>query len=194
MSEPNLIPSEMSRLVEASRVPAQGLDLTIKASEEERLALAKRFQIPEVRSLVAEVRVEPVGDGFLISGTMKAEVVQSCVLSSHPVEQSVNEAVKLRFSPADEDAQAEVDLADVDLAEIELAEGDLDVLPLEGGVMDVGEAIAETLALALDPYPRASDEAIAEVRKFLLTEEEDRMARSPFAGLAQKRNNPDQKG
>ena len=184
MTEVNQTPLEMSRPVEAGKVPLHGLELKVEATPAERTALAARFQIPEVKSLVANVRLEPQANGYLMTGRMKAEVVQTCSISSHPVEQTVDEALALRFSPTVEESEEE----------IELAEGDLDVLPLEGDVMDVGEAIAETLALALDPYPRASDEAIAEVRQFLLTEEEDRMARSPFAGLAQKRNNPDQKG
>lgn len=175
---------EMSRPVEAGKVPLHGLELAIEATPKERVALAARFQIPDVKSLVADVRIEPLANGYMVTGHMKAEVVQTCVISSHPVEQTVEEELKLRFAPLMEDSEEE----------IELAEGDLDVLPLNGDVMDVGEAIAETLALALDPYPRASDEAIAEVRRFLLTEEEDRMARSPFSGLTQKRNNPDHKG
>ena len=184
MTDMDQKPLEMSRPVEAGKVPLHGLELTVEATPKERAALATRFQICDVKSLVADVRIEPLANGYLMTGRMKAEVVQTCVISSHPVEQTVEEDLKLQFSPIVEEAEEE----------IELAEGDLDILPLEGDVMDVGEAIAETLALALDPYPRASDEAIAEVRRFLLTEEEDRMARSPFAGLAQKRNNPDQKG
>ena len=119
-----------------------------------------------------------------MTGELAADVVQTCVISSHPVEQKVAETLKLQFSPDIEESEEE----------IELTEGDLDVLPLEGDALDVGEAIAETLALALDPYPRASEEQLAEVRQFLMTEEEDRLARSPFSGLAQKRNNPAEKG
>lgn len=175
---------EMPRLVEAGKVPQHGLRLTVEATPKEREVLAARFGINEVRSLKADVEIRPMASGFELTGKMTAEVVQACVISSHPVEQTVEETLQLRFSP------------DVEISEeeLELAEGDLDVLPLEGDAMDVGEAIAETLALALDPYPRASEEALAEVRRFLLTEEEDRMARSPFSALAQKRDNPDQKG
>lgn len=177
MSDAVNTPLEMPRPLEAGKVPQHGYEMTVEANPEERVALAARFQIPEVRSLVAKVKIEPQANGYLMTGRMKAEVVQTCVISSHPVEQTVEENLKLQFLPAVEDSEEE----------LELAEGDLDTLPLEGDVMDVGEAIAETLALALDPYPRASDEAIAEVRHLLLTEEEDRLARSPFAGLAQKR-------
>lgn len=184
MSEAVRNDAEMSRLVETGRIPPHGLRLTVEATAAEREALARRFRIPEVRSLRAEVEIVPEGSGYLMTGDLAADVVQTCVISSHPVEQKVEESLQLRFSPDVEETEEEV----------ELTEGDLDVLPLTGDALDVGEAIAETLALALDPYPRAPDEQLAEVRRFLLTEEEDRMARSPFSALAQKRNNPADKG
>ncbi len=54
-----------------------------------------------------------------------------------------------------------------------------DELPYEGGVLDLGEAAAEQLALALEPYPRAPGEEI-EPR-------EDASGQRPFAGLASLR-------
>ena len=63
--------------------------------------------------------------------------------------------------------------------EIELAEPDLDTEPLAGDVIDMGEIAAQALALALDPYPRAKGVKVPGV----ITEEEARAARSPFAGL-----------
>jgi uncharacterized metal-binding protein YceD (DUF177 family) len=41
--------------------------------------------------------------------------------------------------------------------EIELSEGELDVIFYDGGSIDMGEAVAETLSLSLDPYPRAPE-------------------------------------
>ncbi len=74
--------------------------------------------------------------------------------------------------------------------EVELAGTDLDVLPLEGDALDLGEAVAQSLGLALDPYPRASDEVRAAAARFVLSEAEaeaiaaaDKAAASPFAAL-----------
>ena len=44
---------------------------------------------------------------------------------------------------------------------MELAEGELDIVPYEGGAIDLGEAAAQTLVLALDPWPRAPDADVA---------------------------------
>ena len=66
---------------------------------------------------------------------------------------------------------------------LELSELDCDMLPHDGKTIDLGEAIAETLALALDPYPRSAD-AEARLRAAgVIDEEAARAAGSPFAGL-----------
>jgi hypothetical protein len=62
--------------------------------------------------------------------------------------------------------------------EFELSAEDCDTLPLEGRI-DLGELAAETLALALDPYPRwEGADAVAE--QGMLADEFDA---GPFAGL-----------
>jgi hypothetical protein len=56
-----------------------------------------------------------------------------------------------------------------------------DEIPSENGVVDLGEAVAEQLALALDPYPRAPGAAMPE-------ETDDAAAeRHPMAALAKLR-------
>ncbi|HEX6217759.1 MAG TPA: YceD family protein, partial [Sphingomicrobium sp.] len=64
--------------------------------------------------------------------------------------------------------------------EIELAEGDLDTVFHDGSAIDLGGAIADTLALAIDPYPRSAGADAALKEAGVLTEEEA----SPFAALA----------
>jgi uncharacterized metal-binding protein YceD (DUF177 family) len=68
--------------------------------------------------------------------------------------------------------------------EIELGESDCDVVFHDGAAIDLGTAIADTLALSLDPYPRsaAADAALKEAG--VLTEEQA----SPFAALAKLKN------
>ena len=63
---------------------------------------------------------------------------------------------------------------------MELSADALDTLPIENGAIDLGEAAAETLALALDPFPRSpgADAALAEAG--VLGESEA----GPFAALA----------
>jgi uncharacterized metal-binding protein YceD (DUF177 family) len=64
--------------------------------------------------------------------------------------------------------------------EIELGPEDCDVVFFDGAAIDLGTAIADTLALSIDPYPRsaAADAALKEAG--VLTEEQA----GPFAALA----------
>jgi uncharacterized metal-binding protein YceD (DUF177 family) len=72
--------------------------------------------------------------------------------------------------------------------EIELGEADCDVIFHDGATIDLGTAVADTLALSLDPYPRSAGAEGALKEAGVMTEEQA----SPFAALAQlKRGNSD---
>ena len=62
---------------------------------------------------------------------------------------------------------------------MELAEGELDEIDYEGSAVDLGEAAAQTLALALDPFPR-SPTADEKLRAAGVIGEEEA---GPFAAL-----------
>ncbi len=83
----------------------------------------------------------------------------------------MNEPVTLRF--------VEDDAAD---EETELSADALDTMPIEGGAIDLGEAAAETMALALDPFPRAPD-AAAVLREAGVLGEDDVRPATGLAGL-----------
>ena len=69
--------------------------------------------------------------------------------------------------------------------EIELSEGEMDVVFYDGGAVDLGEAVAETLSLALDPYPRAP-EAIDVLKAAGVKSEEEAGAFGALASLRDK--------
>ena len=139
--------SELVRAVSVDRLPAS---LVVEASAEECRALADRMRIEAVSSLWCRFALRRRGAVVEASGELRAEVVQACVVSLEPVAQSVEDAFTLRFVPAgtespDDDPEAP------------------DELPYEGSTIDLGEAAAEQLALALDPYPRHPDAALDSV-------------------------------
>ncbi len=133
---------EMSRPIAFERVGPRGLDVTVEASAEESVALAERMGLPEVGSLVCRFRLTPEGKTRVrAEGHLQAVVVQTCVVSLENFESVVEEDFVVRFVPAAEIRE------DVDL-------DDDDEVAIENGLLDVGEAAAEQLGLALDPYPR----------------------------------------
>ena len=65
-------------------------------------------------------------------------------------------------------------------------EGEDDADPIQGGIVDLGEVVAETLALDLEPYPRKPGEAFAEHVEDDAAPGENP---SPFAVLARDKGN-----
>lgn len=172
---------EFSRPVRVDQVPANGMELDLSAKPAEREALARRFGLQSLDSLTATVWLKAVAGGTLIrlSGSLAAKVVQTCVVSLEPVPQEVAESFTLSFS-ADQDEPAPG-------SELELSFDDEDPPdPIIGGAIDVGEVVAEQLALALDPFPRKPGTAFAETAEDGPAEEK---RPSPFAVLAQLRKN-----
>jgi hypothetical protein len=68
----------------------------------------------------------------------------------------------------------------VEQEEIELEEEDLDEIPYAGTAFDLGEAVAQSLALAIDPYATGPDAERVRKEKGLT----DEAAHGPFAALS----------
>ena len=165
-------PSEFSRPVRIDTIGPSPRTLEIEANPAERAALARRFALPAIDHLSAALSISRTGEVVQASGRMRARVTQSCVASGEPVASTIDEPFSILFTPAYEGQHSE--------EEIELSAADCDVVFYAGGSIDVGEAIAETLSLSLDPWPRAP-EAEEALREAGVKSEEEA---GPFAGLA----------
>lgn len=166
-----MIAPEFSRLVRIDTLGEGDRRLAIEADDVERAALAIRFGLLALDSLAAEATLRREGDVILAEGRVTARATQACVASGGPVPADIDEAFSLRFVPEAEEATEEMELA------IE----DVDVIDYAGGAIDLGEAVAETLALSLDPFPRAPDAAAVLRDAGVLSEDE--VATGPFAAL-----------
>lgn len=116
--------------------------LELVATPAECAALARRFAIPGIGSFKAALTLTVENGGTVRArGRIRAAVTQECIVTLDPVDQRVDAAVDLRILP---DGVPPTDDDPDSPDEIESA----------GGFIDLGEAMAEQLALALDPYPR----------------------------------------
>ena len=160
---------EFSRPERADTIGDGARDVVVTADDRERSALARRFDLVSIERLAARWTLRRDDAGVLATGHVTAAVTQACAASGVPLAVAVDEAVELRF--VEELAAAE---------EEELAPDALDTLPIEGGVIDLGEAAAETMALALDPFARSpdADAALAEAGVI------DAAPAGPFGALA----------
>lgn len=157
---------EFSRPLQTDRVPKTGSYEKLSAEPQELKALAKRMKIPAIHSLTAEMRATPWrGGGIKLEGHLTADLEQVSVISLEPFRETVSVPVSRYFLPPGAVVENE-------------QEDDAD--PIEGGWIDLGEVVAETLALDLDPYPRKPGEAFGE---HIEDDGQPVEAESPFAVL-----------
>jgi len=148
---------EFSRIVEADTVSDAPRRMEIGADETERRRLAGRFRLKSIDRLAAVVTLSRRAGIIHAEGTVGAAVVQACVVTDEPIPAELQTPFSVRFVD-DAFGHSGED-------EVELSAADCETLPLEGNQIDLGELAAETLALALDPYPRsaAADETLREL-------------------------------
>ncbi|SNS56665.1 Uncharacterized metal-binding protein YceD, DUF177 family [Sphingomonas laterariae] len=164
--------NELSRPIRLDTLGEGERAIEIETTVEERGALARRFGLIAIGALAADVRLHREGLSVMAEGRIRGEVEQPCIATGEPVPARIDESFRLRFVHEDQAGAAE---------EIELSEEDCDTVPFEGGLIDIGEAVAETLALALDPFPRSAN--ADQVLKAAGVLQENEVETGPFAAL-----------
>lgn len=161
---------EFSRTIRLNEIGEGTRERQITADPAERAALARRFGLRALDRLEAKLRVLPHNDGWLVAGTLEADLAQACVATDEDVSAHVATPFAVLFV-------RNLELADGE--DVVSADEDHDVVALEGERIDLGETVAQSLLLNLDPYPRVPD-ADAKLRALGVMSEEDA---GPFAAL-----------
>ena len=154
--------------------------IDLVADEGERKLIADRLDLRGLDRLEAHATLERKGEIVRVRGRLKASLCQSCVVTNEPVDAHADEAFDIYFLPEPKTDSPE--------EEVELVESDCDVVFHDGAAIDLGSAIADTLALTIDPYPRSASAEAALKEAGVLSEAEA----GPFAALAKlKRSESD---
>lgn len=160
---------EFARPERVDTIGPREREIDIAADDTERAALARRFGLLSIDRLEARFTIWREAAGIKVTGTVSADLVQPCSASAEPVPAHVEERVSLLFVEGGAETE-----------EVELSADALDTVEIENGVVDLGEAAAETVALALDPFPRAPNAEAALRKAGVLSEDEVK----PLSGLA----------
>lgn len=142
---------ELTHIVHLRDLAEGPVDLEIEADEVARAALARRFGLDDIEELGARVVVQREGRGMRVSGHFHGKPVQRCVTTDRPVASSVAEDFTVVFLP--EIAQA-VNAGGEQAVDVDTEE---DFEPLISDCVDIGEVVAQSFSLALDPYPRSPE-------------------------------------
>ena len=160
---------EFSRPIDVRQT--QGLVPHLVADAAERAALATRFALVRIDRLEADLVLARKDRAVEATGTLSAAYVQPCAVSGEDVPVTVAEPLAFRFVPAQDRAPGD--------DEVELDESELDEIEYTGTHFDLGEAVAQSLALAIDPYLTGPQADEARRRAGLLDESDA----GPFAAL-----------
>jgi uncharacterized metal-binding protein YceD (DUF177 family) len=141
---------EFSRLVPVASLGLEPFRQDIAATAEERARLVRRLDLVALDRLTATVTLHRHSGGLIaLEASFEAEFVQNCVVTLEPVAGAVAEKFALLYGPP-EGEQGEIEL-DIDEPVFQ---------PLTGDAIDIGEAVAQELSLALPEFPRDPDAAI----------------------------------
>lgn len=161
-------------IVRIDKLPTAGRTVSVDADEATRVRIAEDMKLLAVENFVADLTVAPFRGGLRAQGWLKARIVQASVVSFEPVPQDIDEEVDRVFLPVGQTARAPapgteifVDLEDDDFPD-----------HIDGPEVDLSALLLETLALAIDPYPRRDGEDLASLG-VNVTEDDS----GPFAAL-----------
>jgi uncharacterized metal-binding protein YceD (DUF177 family) len=121
-------------------------NIRLSADEAARSGLKARFDLAALDSLEAEISLEAEASRIVATGRFAATLAQYCIASNDPVPAVLNEPIHIRFIPEPTVG-----------GELELEADDCETMFHDGLTIDLGEAVAQSLGLALDPYPRSPE-------------------------------------
>jgi uncharacterized metal-binding protein YceD (DUF177 family) len=162
---------EFSRTYKADAIGRLAPRLQIAAKQDERDALAKRFGLAALDRLEADYGLAIEDGAITARGRVRAALAQPCVATGVPVPETIDSDFLLRFVVEGDDVP--------EGEELELDANDCDTIGYDGQLIDMGEAVAETMALAMTPYPRAADADAYLKESGVLSEDQA----GPFAAL-----------
>ena len=170
-----VVPPVLDASIRMENLPATGREVIVAATAEQKVVLAEQLKITSVEKLDAKLNATRFRGGIRVLGQLKATIEQPCVITFEPVTQVIDEPIDRVFLPSHDKAHAAPANAEI---YIDVA-GDDEPDRFDGPEVDLSDLIIETLALAIDPYPRASGANVAAIK----TDDADEGEVSPFSRL-----------
>jgi len=141
------MPGELTWDHAVQDIPEAGLAVERAASPEERDSIARALDLVACRSLTVRYTLSPRGGGHVqVSGTLRAEVEQTCVVTLEPLINEVADSFSVDYWP-------ETELPEPGGGAVDIHDAP-DLEPIVAGRIGVGRVVFECLAGAIDLFPR----------------------------------------
>ncbi|WP_455482463.1 DUF177 domain-containing protein [Bartonella sp. B35(2025)] len=140
--------------ISVSSLPVKGIKAHICANQQECAQLAKNHDLVEVKFCEGEFHILPWKKrGVRVKGSLRARVVQLCVITLEPLENVLDENIDIVFVPEDSNLTKPKILEDT--GELFLDASGLDTPEVfYGDKIDIGAVMEEFFELSIDHYPR----------------------------------------
>ncbi len=174
----------LSVTLQSDEIQVEGRDYRIEATADQLSVLVERFDILGMSKLLAKVNVvaDRQNKGFRIAGSIEADLVQKCIVTLREAPEQIRESFELLLvSPEQAEAFDEEELyADPSAPDYDA---------FEGNELPLGEIVAQTVSVMMEPYPRAEGATIEGVKGTgVSVNEELEKKPNPFAVLSQLRD------
>jgi len=165
----------LSEIIQLADIDTREKTFVIKPTESDCKELAARLHILDIADVQAKLTLKRVRKHLIeLSGTLSCEAVQECVVTLEPVKTILDTEFDITFTEDEQKLPEDTVMPNLALE------------PVEDGVIDLGEIVAQQISIALPDYPRAEGVAFEghiEAPEALLPPEQ--RTRRPFATLLQ---------
>ncbi len=149
-----------SSKIAIAQIPDGGLHVNIEADPAACAAMASAAKIRSIANASASFDIKPASrETFHVTGLVKGQVGQDCVVTLEPIESAIEESFDVMFEPTGDTSSREPakgtsakgrtpPVADDGEEEPDPPE------PIVNGQIDLGRLAQDFLFLGIDPYPR----------------------------------------
>lgn len=144
--------SPISYPIDVRRLPEKGFPVVIEPDAAQRAELASAHALLSVERFRGELLLKGwKRGGVIVTGRVRAKIVQECVVTLEPLESEIDEAVDVVFVPEGSALSRDT----IEEGELVLSADGPDLPETFDGVsVDAGATAEEFFALGIDPYPR----------------------------------------
>ena len=169
---------DLSLTLPAAEVSREVAKYTLKATDSQLKDLETRFSVVSIEAIEASVKVYTrEGPGIMVEGSVKAQLVQSCITTLKDVPETIDTPLTLLLVDSETANRMDED-------ESFMANEEPEYDALEGDTVDIGEIVAQTVAISLNPYPRAEGATLSSGKnKNISVNEPELEKKNPFAIL-----------